>query len=256
MSEHPGLTNPPLTEVVCGVAFDSLSLDLAQIAELHHAMREEYPALSLQPALPDHGDQLQFVIGPGAHTKLNDRAWMESSDGVWLVQVQHNRLFVNWRQRDGLYPGMHAAAGVLDHFMDALTHLTALFGAVRPRRVEITKVNLLHQGQHWHSPEDLTTLLPLLQSLRGAQRGPELHFNISLNDHSALPQHILNARTVRRATPDGARLFVHLELSARYACDELDAVRGALTQTNEDLNERFFSLIPEEHWTRFGGLIQ
>jgi uncharacterized protein (TIGR04255 family) len=256
MSEHPGLTNPPLTEVVCGVAFDSLSLSLAQIAELHHAMREDYPELSLQPAMPEHGEPFQFVIGPGAHTKLNERAWMESSDGVWLVQVQHNCLFVNWRQRDGLYPGMHAAAGVLEHFMDALAHFTALCGTVRPRRVEITKVNLLHQGLHWHHAEDLVGLLPLLQSLRAAQPGPELHFNISLNDHSMLPQHVLNARTVRRATPDGARLFVHLELSARYACDKFDAVRGALMQTNADLNDRFFSLIPEEHWMRFGGLIQ
>ena len=177
---------------------------------------------------------------------------MESSDHIWLIQVQHNRLIVNWRHQPGsVYPGVFAEAGVYERFQEVLESLEQLMGQqVRPTRVEVTKVNALEQGTHWRDAEDLVTLIPAFQGLRAALPGPELHFNVSINDHGKLPQHILSARTLRRQ--DGG-LLVHLELSARCAYDGTAPLHESFHQANQAVNDRFFSIIPESQRSRFGG---
>ena len=257
MTNRPKLTNPPLIEVACGVVFEPLALGLAQISDLRQAMRDVYPMISLQPALVEPNEQLHFTLAPGAQMMFGERAIMESSDGGWIVQLQHNRLFVNWRSQGGSYPGMYDENSIVERFLTAWAHLAHLIGEIKPKRVEITKVNHLYQGLHWSKVDDLVELLPMLQGLRNSQRGPELHFNLNLNDNSELPQQVVNARTLRRLMSDGEhRLLVHMELSTRAACADAGSLRESLTQTNEALNEHFFSLIPPEQWARFGGLIQ
>jgi len=85
-----------------GVQFQPLpGLRGISLAPLRERWREEYPLVEEQPALTPTLEQpaqqgLTFQIGFGAVAPV--RHWFLSDDGTELVQIQADRLIVNWRQ--------------------------------------------------------------------------------------------------------------------------------------------------------------
>lgn len=253
MSERPRLSKPPLTEVVCGVKFEPLPLALEHIAELRQALKEDYPKLSLQPAVMEPGDEFEFVFGVAGPALKGQRCLLEREGSPWIVQVQQDRFFFNWRGEGEHYPGFEGVGGVLEGFLAVWRRFVELMGEVTVTRAEVVKVNMLQEHVHWHGVEDLTTLLPFLGGLRLALADDELHFNVVVNNVGPL-QRVISARTERLAKAEGLR--VRLELSARRQCDEQSAALGeVLKETNAAMNEHFFKLFSATAQERFGGLI-
>ena len=253
MGEHSRLVSPPLVEVVCGVAFEPFALDLGFISDFRQALREEYPRLSLQPVWLEPGEQVTFAIGSNGHVVGGERAVLESHDGVWIVQFQANRLFVNWRNTHVAYPGMIGNGGMLERFYAVFSHFFNFVGEVNLKRVEITKINHLVQGHHWHSTEDVVAMLPFLRGLYLLHQGPELNFNIKLSDNTRLPQHIVNMSTVRMG--GAPNIAIQIELSTRRACVNAEDLERSFVNANEAINDRFFSVLSEDQLARFGGVV-
>jgi uncharacterized protein (TIGR04255 family) len=108
-AQLPDFEDPPVVEVALGVQFRPIpGLRPVEIAGLREQWRAEYPVVLDQPPLAPAIEQAtsgahttQLVFGPALQTRL----WFLSEDQSSLVQVQHDRLTVNWRKLDGIpYP--------------------------------------------------------------------------------------------------------------------------------------------------------
>ena len=159
----PAFDSPPVVETVAAIEFAPLaSLTFVEIARLVDAWSDEYPVHEVKEAIPSHspqpasGPQLQLVTGPQPV-----RLWLLNESG-WLVQVQHDRLVVNWRDVPGgiTYPRYPAIRSRFFQLWDSLSEFLADRGleAPVPTSADFTYVNRvdLEPGE---GPEDALTLL-------------------------------------------------------------------------------------------------
>lgn len=110
MSELPDFANPPVIEVACGVQFRPITgLRGMAIAPLYNRWRDRFPTVEEQPPLPPvletspaGGPSMQLFVG----NNLDVRRWFIDDSGRELVQLQQDRLIVNWREGNtgGTYP--------------------------------------------------------------------------------------------------------------------------------------------------------
>jgi uncharacterized protein (TIGR04255 family) len=118
--------DPPVAEVALTVQFARPIADIAVLAEFVTRLASEFPAQTLQPALP----RMQEVFNrpqavPSFEMRFDQmsalpRTWL-SGDGPYLVQIQPDRLAFNWRReaqpQDRGYPGYRAIrAEFLRHY--------------------------------------------------------------------------------------------------------------------------------------------
>jgi uncharacterized protein (TIGR04255 family) len=104
VSELPEFDNPPVAEVSIGVQFRPLiGMRGLALAPLREQWRSSYPNVEEQPALvpvvegaPPAMQQLQLSVGPLPPV----RQWFLNDSGTELVQIQPDRLLVNWRAGD------------------------------------------------------------------------------------------------------------------------------------------------------------
>jgi hypothetical protein len=174
---------------------------------------------------------------------------------VWLLQIQHDRIFLNWRKQGATaYPRF---ASVLRRALEEFEAFqafckTELQVALKYEKSELTKVNHLVAGRHWHSRGDLSELVPLT---RGFFALPEMAQGNVLfqlqQESSGSATHVTAA--IRRRDPETE--FFALELRASGACvGALNAVGDVLAKQNEKINALFGDLVPQDQRAaRFGG---
>lgn len=110
MTDLPTFDDPPVVEVSMGVQFRPLfGMRGLALAPLRAHWSDEYPRIEEQPALPPvtegstaHLPSLQFNVVQLPPT----RQWFLNDAGTHLVQVQPDRLIINWRAGDppAVYP--------------------------------------------------------------------------------------------------------------------------------------------------------
>jgi uncharacterized protein (TIGR04255 family) len=104
----PDYDKPPVVEVALGMQFrPPLAVDPMELAPLRDLWMPRYPKLGRQPPLPAvvEGQRVE----PGIRVMLGadpplQRQWFMSEDERDLVQLQQDRLIVNWRALDGAVP--------------------------------------------------------------------------------------------------------------------------------------------------------
>jgi uncharacterized protein (TIGR04255 family) len=109
-SSLPSFEFPPVVEVALGVQFAPLARVLPiDLGDLTASWRTDFPIvqeqLPLAPAVEAAvaGDRpFQFVLGPGPQSRF----WFLSEDQHDLIQLQRDRLVVNWRglEEGSIYP--------------------------------------------------------------------------------------------------------------------------------------------------------
>ncbi len=166
----PEFGAPPVVEVVLGVQFRPLlGLRPIELGPLREAWRPHLPVVQEQPLLPpaieapDGGPRIaQFVVGPA----LNTRVWFLSEDSSSLVQLQHDRLTVNWRQVASTayprYPAVRAAFSERSADVARFAEEHGL-GRLSLTQVEVTYINAIEATKaglgdlsrvlrHWDDP--------------------------------------------------------------------------------------------------------
>ncbi|MTE01680.1 TIGR04255 family protein [Paracoccus sp. YIM 132242] len=122
MATLPDFQDPPVDEVVLGIQFESpaayTSIFAGQIWELYRA---EFPKVMEVPRLEPQFEIFGGNAAPGINFNfgpppLRGRLWFLSEDESHLVQIQEDRLFLNWRKRpNGIteqpYPRYEQIAG-------------------------------------------------------------------------------------------------------------------------------------------------
>jgi uncharacterized protein (TIGR04255 family) len=113
--------SPPAVEVGVSVQFVDLSaLTVIDLASIFERFREGFPtAVQVPPLQPITVEPMEPTIQFGNAMEL-PRMWFCSADNAYIVQLQQNRLGLNWRLIDGdaaAYPGYDA---FLDKFREQL----------------------------------------------------------------------------------------------------------------------------------------
>lgn len=151
--ELPSYQRPPVIEVAVGVHFLQLpGLNTVALLRLVDQWRDRYPKVLEQvllPPLPPMGatSGSGFLLEFGSHA-TPVRLWALNEDDSLLIQVQHDRLLVNWRkQSDGTYPRYSALRRELTAIWSEFErHIAAdpKLGVLRPTAAEVTFLNRLH----------------------------------------------------------------------------------------------------------------
>jgi uncharacterized protein (TIGR04255 family) len=143
---------PPVYEAVIGLEFNALNLGALKLAGLQAIWADEYPSPQEMPAL-----EPSIAIGqPGPVAAFSFsilppplRLWFTDPSGHFLVQVQRDRLLLNWRKLDdGNYPRYEALrerfAKVADQFRDYVR--VELNAVVVPTAAEFSYINRVPAG--------------------------------------------------------------------------------------------------------------
>lgn len=174
---------PPVSEAVLGIEFDPIdelgAVRLAQLASAwspaEYSELREVPGVPPTPRGPD-GEVLEFALHMGP---VPTRIWLIGSDGADLLQVQNDRLIVNWRKMsaDSAYPRYSALSARLKRHWDEFCNFLSRNAMDIPQQVtvESSYVNVIpHSG-------DLAALLTIFSAptteLPGEDEG--IQFNLT-----------------------------------------------------------------------------
>lgn len=239
----------PVIETALGMEFAAGSFDAGQAMEVRDRLRDSYPRVDLLPALPPLPplglSGSFFGLSVGSHP---NRWWFISEDDSHLVQLQHDRLLLNWRKSPGRaeYPRHH---NLLPRFIDVLRIVDRALGGLSPTSLETDYYNL-------------DTGLPdgtgLAALLAGASLPPESFLNDKVAHLEFSERGRLDGRTTQwtlsaQREDDGPARF-HIGTRADAAgLAATDA--GALTHALDSLHhlaiavfERYTTAAARERW--------
>lgn len=242
----PKLDRPPINEVICGFIFEPASLDVLDFGIYWQERAADYPRKELHPALFD-----ETVVNLGG---LPARAWLISPDPeAVILQLQHDRFYMNWRARGTDYPRFTTRDGIpglktlaLEEWAKFSAFVASRCGSTKPRlkRIELAKVDVLERGTHWSDHEDLGRLMRVAAVFQEIQLADLTHLQLRLTERDDANKATLVTVNV---TETQARIEARVILQAT---DDLDAL---LTFANDRLNAAFFGLLnPDERMNRFG----
>ncbi len=253
------LPKPPIVEVVCGLKFPSIQeMDPVLLGVYWDKKREQYPKRQLHPPL---SDQPLFFHGFGPL-----RTWFVSKDETFVLQIQPDRFYLNWRARESEYPRFNdhgGKSGVLTQMINEFKTLSnfcteELNTSPKPNKIELAKIDHLLEGnqKHWYGLKDLGTALPWLASFVSFSNSDNAKVSMSLVeelDFGTLTVSV-NLGSIRGETKTNNRL---VKIESRIVADippQASDFRDIFQKSNSVLNNVFETLIPEdERKKRFSG---
>ncbi len=257
---HPGhLEFPPIREVACGFIFEPMGeLDPMLIGTYWGPRRAEFPGRQLLPAISDHPGF--FMAGMPSL-----RSWLVTQDESFVLQIQHDRFFVNWRRRgaDTIgddYPRFSdhegKAQGILSRTIKEYGQFEEFCAAAigrKPtvRRLELSKVDCLVEGQHWKGLPDLSKMLPWTKPFAGFAETTAPQLGLRFIENRSKGQLVVSIASGQIVSENGTKHVVNLE--SRLSTSVFDNIKDDFLHLNAELNKVFTSLIPqEEQVARFG----
>jgi len=243
--EFPSIERPPIQEVVFGFIFNPLpSFDMLDVGLYWRERRGDYPRKAIQPAIADAADPILL-----ASTAMQ-RAWFITEQEDYLLQIQQNRFYMNWRHQGKLYPRFHGREGrqgllkrAMKEFKDfeqfLKTHLN--IDVLTLTRMELAKISVLRRGNHYNDRDDLCRLMKVASVFEDIHAkdpaGMRLHFTENNNGQQTLLTISMNEEMVR--------------IEIRYISQTSTPTEELFTSANQRLNEVFFGLMSDQHLDRF-----
>lgn len=237
----PHLEQAPISEVVCGIVFESVAgLDPLLLGTYWDRRKDDFPNRQLHPALMDENS---IIFGA-----VPVRALLTSADDVFVLQLQHDRFFMNWRARGGSYPRFserHGTDGLLARteaeFETYRAFIRDRCGVdVSPSRIELSKIDMLERGRHWESPDDLAKLLPVTGVFNEIQRADEREVNLRFVERGSHGTVMIQITTLSDGKVPRA-----VRIDARCMAAPEPSLHEAFVRSNAILNDAFFKLIPD-----------
>jgi hypothetical protein len=251
--KYPVLDRPPIAEVVCGFGFESVAgLDLAEFGVYWDTRASAFPTKDIQPTL---FDEPTIQLGAGA---LPARLRLTSVDQSRILQLQHDRFFMNWKTTGDGYPSFSGRDGksglgdeaALEFAMFAKFVQERLKTAIQAelKWVELAKVDHLVRGTDWADWADLAKLLPLTGTFQSVHRSDARELNLRFTEHAE------NDRLVIALTTGnvGGEPAVRLESRIRMPVVPAETPRQSMNRANAMINDVFFKLVDSKELHRFG----
>ncbi len=248
----PALARPPVVEVVCGVVFEPVPLlDGIVLGVYWDARRHEFPERHLQPAFADGPE---FILG---NPPL--RAVMTSPDKVRVLQIQHDRFYMNWRALGEAYPRFSSRDGRAGLLRQALAEFDLLRafceerGLTRPKpvRLELTKIDVIESQKHWEGVDDLAHVVPITGTFQHEDHATGREFGLRFVEHDDGGHLIVSVNSVVDR-PAGEIRAARIETRAIRTLPAESDLEGIFTQANTLVNRAFFKLLNHGELHRFG----
>lgn len=159
----PDFAEPPVVEVALGIQFDAMSVELLDLAPLRERWRDRFPRLDSQPALPPNFET-DTPASPGVQVLMGTppmlRQWFLSEDRTELIQLQQDRLIVNWRAvaADVSYPRYEYVEELFRDASESLWEVLQERSGKQPeiRQVEVNYINAIAIPDHRTLPDVYT----------------------------------------------------------------------------------------------------
>lgn len=153
------------------------TVDLEALGLFAHRIRPELPVRQQQPPVPRMVETFASVP-PAANIEFRfdipmalPNTWFLSEDSVFLVQVQHDRLSLNWRELDKPVP-YPRYEGLRARFSELLATLTACISdAGKNAMVDLCEVTYVNPIGHPDAGTDHADLAKIINRLRTRPRG-------------------------------------------------------------------------------------
>lgn len=173
----PSYQRPPVVEVAMTAHFNPVEgLHVGHLGAYWQSIRDRFPALEQHPPAPRQEPEafgstawspgIRIELGPAA---LPPRFWFLSQDSAVIVQIQQDRLVLNWRRvaAGALYPRYDF---MRSRFLDELTSYLAFLeaeGLAPPVKFhgEILYVNAITSGESWRTHGEASLLFTQLRAL-------------------------------------------------------------------------------------------
>ncbi len=248
------LKDPPIVEVVCGFFFSPLDLDPIVVGKYWSEKKESqgYQHHQVHPAVSDRpGLSLSEGAGPL-------RCWLINDTDDYILQIQPDRFYFNWRKRQRGYPHFtdrDGVEGVLTKSVREFEELaefcaSALKQAPKPARFELTKVDLLVSPRHWKDYVDLVSVLPILGKLPKITDEPMLSMSlIGQREDFQVQFGLTNVVLAEDMSPA-------VKIETRITAPATPDMRATMSSMNDIANQVFFDTLNPEEFHRFGGLIR
>jgi uncharacterized protein (TIGR04255 family) len=229
-----------------GVAFDPVAgLSSYHSGALRERWKTEYPNVEHQPELAPTAN---LDEAPGAIMRVNRspgiRLWFVSSDGAFLIQVQADRLVVNWRStaEDTVYPRFPEVRRRFASAWDDLCQVLDVPPTVT--QTEVTYVNLVARA----SREVLEgwVVSPLFDE-DDRQQIVQTLARVQLRDVTSLAQRT----TAVQSGPDSP---TRLAFSVLADVTSQDEAMVAIDSSHAHIVERFRDVTTEEMHVEWGEL--
>ncbi|MGA3122902.1 MAG: TIGR04255 family protein [Polyangiaceae bacterium] len=249
------LKDPPIVEVVCGFFFSPLArLDPITVGKYWSEKKERaFPKTQLQPPVADRpGVRLGDGIGPL-------RCWLIGEHDEYLLQIQPDRFYFNWRKREGEYPHFNdygEKTGVLSRSLAEFEQFAEFASAAlgqtpKPGRLELAKIDLLTSPKHWEHYSDLQSVLPMLGKLPKITEDPSVTVSFEGEREGFQLQFGLTNAVL---APDmSAAVQIETRVTTRHAVSD---DRETFVKMNALANQVFFESLADAEYARFGGLIE
>lgn len=249
----PHLREPPIEEVVCGVVFKPVpGLDAMVQGVYWDSVLGRFPNKQLQPVLLEGGGSM-FVQGVAPL-----RSWLISKSEDFLIQIQQDRFYMNWRKRSAAYPRFRDRDDQEGLCTQALREfelfskfiVKRLDTEIEVSRVELQKQDVLRRPKHWQDLADLATIFPVMDTFAGIHTTEHASLNLRMAESDKLGVTTLQigTRVDAQRRPDAIQIDFHC--SAPLADGGLEP---AFHAANDRVNRMFLGLFAPAAWPRFGG---
>ncbi len=263
MTDLPEFDNPPVVEVAIGVQFRPLpGLRGLSLAPLQAVWRDAYPiSQEQQPLMPViEGDpqgvgQLQLSLLPVPVV----RQWFLSESGNELVQVQPDRLLVNWRAGDPAekYPRYRHMRSMFESRFAELARFAKGqgFGDLDVVQAELSYINVIQLGR-----EDLGRIETFLKGWSGTpghHLDPPEEARVTLTylvpDVGIPPVRLYVEVSPAQLTTGERVLFFTLTIRGNPGGRSLDEALKFLDEAHSHLVRSFAELTQESMHALWGG---
>lgn len=263
MPDLPDFASPPLVEVVLAAQTVGPAFVAPRVGPVWSDLLARYPRLDVGSALPPIREEFGFLPGadfPGFALlgAPDSRYLLASDDERRLVQIQQDRVALNWRRVDAgdAYPRYSSLVSEFDALLASLASAPDADHSAKVDWVEVTYVNHIEsaQGLALHQSPFLT--LSEFQSVPIRATGLESEdFQVDrrfviTNDAKPVGRLRMHASTAIRNAD--ARPIVVLTLTSRVE-SEVSGYRVAMDRAHESIVQAFGDLTaPSMHplWGR------
>lgn len=214
-SEHDlvSFEHPPVVEVALSAQFPPETVDEEALGLFAHQVREQLPTRQRQPVVPAMEETFGVVPAlPTFEIHLDmpanlPRTWFLSSDETYLVQLQHDRLTLNWRELQPAveYPRYDQLRDTFQQYLARLvTALRKVANAPPANLVEVTYVNMVDTGR-----ADAQSHPDLAEIVNRVRRRPDDAFLPEAEDASLQARWRIPAAEMKREGSPAGRLYLH-----------------------------------------------
>lgn len=257
----PEFDRPPVVEMALGIQFQPLfGLRGISLSPLREVWRERYPLVEEVPPLPPGVERVggqplgvQLAFGPGPAL----RYWFMSDDGADLVQLQNDRLIINWRSvGDGrTYPRY---AAMRETFGARATDLIEFVEAEGLGRIDIVQA----EANYINSLDVTDGAVGSPRFLRAWAGTGDHHLGDPVDGRVSLAFDVpdIGKSPVRLhvdvapapSSPEAVKQFMTLTLRGAPADTQLEGALAFFDEAHEHLDRSFLELTPTAMHAEWG----